>query len=47
MSRDNTLARCEIAVLVDAETGEPDDAGRFVLERGVMEWQVVQMLQRA
>lgn len=42
-----TLARCDIAVLVDAEVGEPDDAGRFVLERGVMEWHVVQMLRRS
>ena len=47
MTRDNRLARCDIAVLVDAEVGEPDDAGRFVLERGVMEWHVVQTLQRA
>jgi D-alanine-D-alanine ligase len=47
MTRDDTLARCEIAVLVDAEVGEPDDAGDFVLERGVMEWHVVQTLQRA
>jgi D-alanine-D-alanine ligase len=46
MTRDKTLARCDIAVLVDAEVGEPDDAGGFVLERGVMEWQVVQMLRR-
>jgi D-alanine-D-alanine ligase len=47
MTRDNTPARCDIAVLVDAEVGEPDDSGRFVLERGVMEWHVVQTLQRA
>lgn len=45
MTRDNT-ARCDIAVLVDAEVGEAHDDGRFVLERGVMEWHVVQTLKR-
>ena len=36
---------CDIAVLVDAEVGAFDDTGRFELERGTMEWQVVQALQ--
>jgi D-alanine-D-alanine ligase len=40
-------SRCEIAVLVDAEAGDIDDAGRFVVERGSMEWQVLQTLERA
>jgi D-alanine-D-alanine ligase len=37
---------CEIAVLVDAETGAHDARGEFELERGTMEWQVVQELAR-
>jgi D-alanine-D-alanine ligase len=35
-----------IAVLVDAETGAFDKSGEFELERGTMEWQVVQALTR-
>jgi D-alanine-D-alanine ligase len=38
--------RVDIAVLVDAETGAFDKSGEFELERGTMEWQVVQQLTR-
>jgi D-alanine-D-alanine ligase len=37
---------CDIAVLVDDEVGERDRTGRFVLERGTMEWYVLQMLEQ-
>ena len=37
---------CDIAVLVDEEVGEPDGKGRFVLERGTMEWHVLQTLEQ-
>jgi D-alanine-D-alanine ligase len=37
---------CDIAVLVDEEVGEPDREGRFVLERGTMEWYVLQTLEQ-
>src|ERR1700687_992232 len=36
---------CNIAVLVDEEVGELDAHGRFVLERGTMEWYVLQTLE--
>ena len=36
----------DIAVLVDAETGERNARGEFELERGTMEWQVVRELAR-
>jgi D-alanine-D-alanine ligase len=45
MGRDNGGARCDIAVLVDDEVGEVDAEGRFVLERGTMEWHVVEALK--
>lgn len=45
MARDNGGARCDIAVLVDDETGEVDAGGSFVLERGTMEWHVVEALK--
>jgi D-alanine-D-alanine ligase len=47
MTRDKSLARCDIAVLVDEEVGETNAAGRFVVERGTMEWQVVRTLAAA
>jgi D-alanine-D-alanine ligase len=37
---------CDVAVLVDEEVGEPDAQGRFVLERGTMEWYVLQTLEQ-
>jgi D-alanine-D-alanine ligase len=37
---------CDIAVLVDEEVGERDAQERFVVERGTMEWYVLQVLQR-
>src|SRR5215204_698287 len=45
MGRDNGGARCDIAVLVDDEVGEVDAGGSFVLERGTMEWHVVEALK--
>jgi D-alanine-D-alanine ligase len=36
----------QIAVLVDQEVGERDGDGRFVLERGTMEWYVLQMVEQ-
>jgi D-alanine-D-alanine ligase len=40
----NGRTGCDIAVLVDAEVGTFGDDGEFALERGTMEWQVVQAL---
>ena len=37
---------CDIAVLVDAEVGERDALGRFVLERRTMEWYVLRALEQ-
>jgi D-alanine-D-alanine ligase len=37
--------RCDIAILVDAETGEPRSDGSFALDRGTMEAQVLQSLR--
>ncbi|HEX2827835.1 MAG TPA: hypothetical protein VHP37_15895 [Burkholderiales bacterium] len=42
----NRVNGVDIAVLVDAETGAHDARGEFELERGTMEWQVVQELAR-
>ncbi len=47
MKHGNTHARCDIVVLVDEEVGEINAAGRFVVERGTMESQVVRMLEAA
>ena len=37
-------SECEIAVLVDEEIGERDESGRFVVEAGTMEAQVLECL---
>jgi D-alanine-D-alanine ligase len=46
MPRENNHPRCDVAVLVDEEVGEHDASGRFVVERGSMEAQVLQALTR-
>src|SRR5205823_308165 len=45
-NRSSQGGACEIAVLVDAEVGAPDKEGRFVLERGTMEWHVLKALEQ-
>ena len=45
MTRRAQRIRCDIAVLVDAEVGEYSGE-EFELERGTMEWQVAQELER-
>jgi D-alanine-D-alanine ligase len=42
----NGAQRCDIALLVDVETGEPDAEGRFVPDTGSMESAVLDALQR-
>jgi D-alanine-D-alanine ligase len=44
MKAGSKARRCDIAILVDDEVGERNVDGDFVLERGTMEWQVVQAL---
>jgi D-alanine-D-alanine ligase len=44
MPRGEKKTRCDVAVLVDEETGEAGAGGRFMLERGSMEAQVLQAL---
>src|ERR1041384_3865387 len=46
MTCDDSSARCEIAVLVDEEVGVADERGSFLLERGTMEWHVVETLRQ-
>ena len=44
MKAGSKAGRCDIAILVDDEVGKRNVDGDFVLERGTMEWQVVQAL---
>jgi D-alanine-D-alanine ligase len=44
MKAGSRAGRCDIAILVDEEVGERNADGDFVLERGTMEWQVMQAL---
>ena len=37
--------RCDVAMLVDAETGERSASGRFVPDRGSMEQRVLESLR--
>ncbi len=39
-----SAARCDVALLVDAETGERDESGQFVLDRGGVEAHVLRAL---
>ena len=43
--RESKLQRCEVAMLVDAETGERSGSGRFVPDRGGMEQRVLESLR--
>lgn len=43
--RESKLQRCEVAMLVDAETGERSAAGRFMPDRGSMEQRVLESLR--
>ena len=43
--RELKLQRCEVAMLVDAETGERSAGGRFVPDRGGMEQRVLESLR--
>ena len=44
MPRDKRQARCDIALLVDEEVGARKGDGRFVVDRGSMEAQVLHAL---
>lgn len=46
MPRADNKPQCDVAVLVDEEVCERDASGRFVLERGSMESQVLQALTK-
>ncbi|MDO8595915.1 MAG: hypothetical protein Q7R45_04745, partial [Sulfuricaulis sp.] len=43
--RDSKHQRCDVAMLVDAETGERNRSGRFVSDRGSMEQRVLECLR--
>ena len=43
--RDSKHQRCDVAMLVDAETGERNGSGRFVPDRGSMEQRVLESLR--
>jgi D-alanine-D-alanine ligase len=45
MARDSKHERCDVAMLVDAETGERNRSGRFVPDRGGMEQHVLGVLR--